>query len=83
MKKVGTVWLTICKYGFIQIMTLAMTMKKVGAVWLTICKYGFIQITTLAITIEKVGAVRRHILITPGQQPGVLGSPHYYQRRRC
>jgi len=61
---------------------LAITMEKYGAVWLTICKYGFIQITMLAITIEKVGAVRRHILITPGQQPGVVGSPHYYQRRR-
>ena len=57
MKKVGAVWLTICKYGFIQITTLAIMMKKYGAVWLTICKYGFIQITTLAITMKKYGAV--------------------------
>jgi hypothetical protein len=57
-------------------------MEKVGAVWLTICKYGFIQIMTLEMTMKKVGAVRRHILITPGQQPGVVESPHCYQRRR-
>jgi len=33
--------------------------------------YIFIQITTFALTIIEAGTVRRHILITPGLQPGV------------